>query len=142
MKTLARRAAGDSLLNRLLQRTAGQNIVEYALLAAVLALVVLGAIVFIGRDVSLTYGSIGSRLSGDGATAGNTGGGNGGTGGGTSSGNAGGNGAANGGADSGTNAGGNANGSGGNGGNGAGNGGTGGNSGGNKHPTGPPPPER
>ena len=71
MKTLARRAAGDSLLDRIVRRTAGQNIVEYALLAAVLAIVVLGVIVFIGRDVSVTYGSIRSRLSSGGATAGN-----------------------------------------------------------------------
>jgi Flp pilus assembly pilin Flp len=128
--------AGKFPLRRLFRSTAAQDLVEYAMLAAAVALIVVGALVAIGKSVSVAFDTVGGALPSGGSSAGNAGGDTG-TGAG-SAGNAGN--AGNSGSNGGSNTGGNGNGGGGGGNNGGGNGGgNGGSKNGGDHPTGPPP---
>jgi Flp pilus assembly pilin Flp len=99
----------------------GQGLVEYALLLSLIAIIAIGSLLFLGRNVQKDLSNVGTKIAVPVGNGGNNGGNNGGgnNGGGNNGGNNGGNG-------NGGNGGGN-----GNGGNGNGNGG--GNGGGNGH---------
>jgi pilus assembly protein Flp/PilA len=49
-------------LSQSLKREEGQTLVEYALILAFIALVVLGAVIFLGSRISSLFNSIGSSL--------------------------------------------------------------------------------
>ena len=46
----------------LLKRQEGQDLAEYAILIALIALVVVGAVVLVGTNVSTIFSAIGSKL--------------------------------------------------------------------------------
>lgn len=55
---------GSSILWRLRGRENGQTLVEYALLLALIAVIVIIALLFLGPIVSRVFQSVGSNLSG------------------------------------------------------------------------------
>src|SRR5205814_6807523 len=53
-----------TLFHRLLHEDEGQNLVEYALLAGLVALVALGAVASLGTNLSGLYSSLANKLTG------------------------------------------------------------------------------
>lgn len=51
------------LLGRFVREDQGQDLIEYALLAAFIALVSMGAITALGTQLNLTYGSLSTKVS-------------------------------------------------------------------------------
>jgi pilus assembly protein Flp/PilA len=52
-----------NLVGRFVREDQGQDLIEYALLAAFIALVSMGAITALGTQLNLTYGSLGTKVS-------------------------------------------------------------------------------
>jgi pilus assembly protein Flp/PilA len=52
-----------NLLARFVHEDQGQDLIEYSLLAAFIALVSIAAITVVGTQLNLTYGAIGTRVT-------------------------------------------------------------------------------
>ena len=51
-----------NLLNRLMQEEAGQDVIEYALLAAGISIIVIPTVPLIGTAVNLVYGRVNTAV--------------------------------------------------------------------------------